>query len=378
MTPANGGMPGTDEAGLRGALENRDPRAALAAAARRRKGPAELAAMLSPGADGVLEDLARMAHEVTLRRFGRTIQLYIPLYISNRCVGTCPYCGFRGDQHIDRGTLTIDHIAREARAVADLGMRHILLVSGDSPGEVDAAFMASAIDAVKGIMHSVSVEVPPLSREEYGILVAAGLDGVTLYQETYDRDIYRAVHARGPKADFDNRLGALDRAGEAGVSTLTAGALWGLAPWREEALRLGLHAGSLIKRRWSANVQLGMPRLRQVPSGFEIQHPLDDRSLVHIVVAMRLYLEEAGMVLSTRESPALRDALVPLGITQMSAGSSTRPGGYSSDVALGDQFPVVDERPPREIAAVLRGMGYDPVWKDWDRGINKGGAVAQD
>jgi 2-iminoacetate synthase len=192
-----------------------------------------------------------------------------------------------------------------------------------------------------------------------------------LYQETYDVARYASLHAAGPKADYGFRLGALDRAGAAGMRTLTVGALWGLSPWREEAFALGFHAADLSRRWWRSRVQLGIPRLKNVPAGFEIPHAVDDRTLAHVVAALRLYVEEVGIVLSTREPPVLREALLPFGITQMSAGSRTRPGSYTKGDASGEQFKVVDERRPEEVATALRARGYDPVWKDWDRGFTE-------
>jgi 2-iminoacetate synthase len=297
--------------------------------------------------------------------------MYAPLYVSNRCVGRCPYCGFRGDQRIGRISLTVEEALAEGRAISRLGIRHVLLVSGDAPRDVDPAYLATAARSLKSAgFDSVSVEVAPLDEGGYRALAEGGaVDGVTLYQETYDAVRYASLHDAGPKADYGGRLGALDRAGAAGIRTLTVGALWGLAPWREEAHALGLHARSLSRRWWKSRVQLGIPRLKNVPPGFEIPHPVGDRTLAHIVTALRLYVEEVGIVLSTREPPQLRDALLPLGITQMSAGSRTRPGAYSIGDAGGEQFQVVDDRRPEEVAGALRARGYDPVWKDWDRGF---------
>lgn len=356
-----------------GLLGNRDPALVRAAIRTRRKGPRELALLLSPGADPLLEEIAGEAHAATLRHFGRTVQMYAPLYVSNRCVGRCPYCGFRGDQRIERVSLTLDETVAEGRAISRLGIRHLLLVSGDAPGDVDPSYLAAAARALKdGAFDSVSVEVVPLDDAGYRTLAEGGaVDGVTLYQETYDAARYASLHAAGPKADYDFRLGALDRAGAAGMRTLTAGALWGLSPWREEAFALGLHAADLSRRWWRSRVQLGVPRLKCVPAGFEIPHPVDDRTLAHVVAVLRLYVEEVGIVLSTREPPRLRDALLPFGITQMSAGSRTRPGSYTKGDAGGEQFKVVDDRRPAEVASALRARGYDPVWKDWDRGFTE-------
>ena len=358
---------------LKELLANVHPGPVRSAMASRRKTGADLALLLSPGADSCLEEMAVAARAASLRNFGRTIQLYMPLYLSNQCAGRCPYCGFRREAKIHRASLSLDEIVEECQVIAAKGMRHVLLVSGDDPRDVNVEYLARAITRLKTFMSHVSIEVAALSADDYLKLASVGLDGVTLYQETYDCGIYKQLHDGGPKKDFEHRLNTLDRAGAAGINTLTLGALWGLAPWRREALVLGLHAFELQKRWWRSRIQLGMPRLSHVPDDFVIHNPVDDRTLTHILVAMRLFIEEMGLALSTRESPELRDALIPLGVTQMSAGSSTRPGGYSGGDSLGDQFEVVDLRSPAQVARVLRDRGYDPVWKDWDRGFGPGG-----
>jgi 2-iminoacetate synthase len=351
------------------ALDNGDPGRARRALCCQRRGPRDLALLLSPGADHILEEMAEEAHRITLERFGKTMQLYAPLYLSNRCAGRCPYCGFSAGQAIQRRALTIEEIAREAALLREAGMQSILLVSGDDPRHVDVPFLARAIEAVMALVPSVSLEVAPLPEAGYAALAQAGADGVTLYQETYDRERYADLHRCGPKADFDFRLEALSRAGGQDFCKLTVGALWGLSPWRREALSLGLHAAHLQKRCWRSHVSVGLPRLRQVPENFHIPAPLGDRAFVLVIVALRIFLPDAGLVLSTRERPDFRDRLVPLGITQMSAGSRTHPGGYGVDPDAGEQFEVADRRAPSEIAAVLTASGYEPVWKNWDRAL---------
>ena len=358
---------------LKELLANEHPEPVRGAIAEGRKSSADLALLLSPGADSCLEEMAVAARAASLRNFGRTIGLYMPLYLSNHCSGRCPYCGFRRNAKIPRASLSLEEIVEECRVIASSGMRHVLLVSGDAPRDVDVDYLAQAITHLKTFMSHVSIEVAALSTDDYIRLACVGLDGVTLYQETYDHEIYRQLHDGGPKEDFEHRLSTLDRAGAAGIHTLTLGALWGLAPWRQEALMLGLHAFELQKKWWRSRIQLGMPRLKHVPDDFVINNPIDDRTLTHILVAMRLFIEEMGLALSTREPPKLRDALISLGVTQMSAGSSTRPGGYSGDDSLGDQFEVVDLRSPAQVARVLKDRGYDPVWKDWDEGFGHGG-----
>ncbi|MDJ0764147.1 MAG: 2-iminoacetate synthase ThiH [Myxococcota bacterium] len=347
-------------------LKNRDEALVRKILSRPRKDARDLALLLSPAADNTLEEIARYAHRVTVKRFGRVMQLYAPLYISNFCVGGCPYCGFRSDRSAQRRRLTIEEVLQEGGLLTQSGMRHILLVSGEDPKGASVAFLAEAVTKLKQIAPSVSIEVPPLKEADYKTLATAGVDGVTLYQETYDPIRYAACHPSGPKSDYTYRLTALDRAGRAGIPKLTLGALWGLGPWRLEALRLGLHAMALERHYWRSHIALGMPRLKQVPNDFSIPYPMDDRSLVHVIAALRAFLPDAGLVLSTREPPALRDKLVPLGITQVSAGSKTEPGGYAAPGAATDQFEVSDHRTPAEVADRLQRLGYDPVWKDWE------------
>jgi 2-iminoacetate synthase len=354
-------------------LANRDTDRVRRALARRRKGPSDLALLLSPGADALMEEMAASAHLITLERFGKTMQLYAPLYVSNRCVGRCPYCGFSAGNAITRRGLTHEEIVREAAMLREAGMQSILLVAGDDPCHVDVPFLSRAIEAVMALVPSVSLEVAPLPLEGYAALARAGADGITLYQETYDRPLYEQLHTQGPKSDYVYRLEALARAGEADFCKLTVGALWGLAPWREEAIKLGLHAAFLAKTYWKSHISIGLPRLRCVPDDFTIPSPLSDRAFVHIIVALRNYLPDAGLVLSTRETPELRDRLLPLGITQMSAGSRTHPGGYALEAESGEQFEVADDRTPAEMAAVLARAGYEPVWKNWDRTFVTGG-----
>lgn len=347
-------------------LDNTDSTQVRRAMAKQGRTPRDFALFLSPGADFLLEEMAERAHRITQERFGKTMQLYAPLYLSNLCVGHCPYCGFNKKHAIPRRALTLEEAVSEAKILKEAGMQSILLVAGDDPKNVDIPALASVVKAIHRIVPSVSLETAPVPLDGYRALAEAGADGVTLYQETYDRSLYATLHDKGPKRDFDFRLEAQSRAGEANFCKLNVGALWGLSPWRKEALCLGLHAYLLEKLYWRSHVSVGLPRLRAAPSGFEISHPLDDRSFVHIIAALRLFLNDAGLVLSTRESPAMRTELMNLGITQMSAGSSTQPGGYAEKTDAGEQFAVSDNRSPLEVAASLEAAGFEPVWKNWE------------
>lgn len=333
----------------------------------------DLAALLSPPARDLLECLAVEAQRLTRRHFGRTVGLYAPIYLSNVCASDCAYCGFSAvsDSRASRRTLLPDDLTRECRALAAHGFRQVLLVTGDAPGLVTQDFLGDAVGLARRHFPSVAIEVQALDEEVYRRLCALGIEGVTLYMETYDRAIYDRVHRRGRKKDFLFRLAAVERAGRAGARRLNIGALLGLAPWRTEAFRLALHARHLQKSCWQSAVAVSFPRLRHVPAGFTIPAPVDDVDFVHLLLALRLFLPEAGFTLSTREKPEFRDRLIPLGITMMSAGSSTRPGGYAgSGAETLAQFATEDRRSPQEVAAAIRKAGYDPVWKDFDQAFD--------
>jgi 2-iminoacetate synthase len=214
---------------------------------------------------------------------------------------------------------------------------------------------------------SLAVEVQVWDTATYRRLVDAGCEGLIVYQETYDRDTYASVHLKGKKRNYDWRLAAPDRGAEAGMRRLGVGALLGLcSDWRAEALVLAVHARALLRRWWRCELTVSLPRLRPAAGtdDYAPGHVLTDAELVQLLCALRLYLPDVGISLSTREPPELRDALVPLGVTQMSAGSHTEPGGYAAPSEAEAQFEVGDTRPPGEVARVLRAAGYDPVWKD--------------
>ena len=372
---------------------------------------ADFAALISPAAAGLLEPLSRRSQQVTQQRFGKVIRLFAPLYLSNECINNCKYCGFSRDNAILRVTLSVEEVRREARALAAQGFRNILLVAGEHPKFVSNGYMAECVAALHEEIPSVSLEVGPMETEEYRPMVAAGADGLVVYQETYDRAIYDDMHTAGPKKNFDWRLETPERAYDAGFRRLGIGALFGLADWRYEALSVAAHADYLLKNCWKAQVTLSLPRLRPCAGEFEPLTHLSDRELVQLVCAFRLMFPDVGLVLSTREPAKLRDGLFPLGITLISAGSHTEPGGYtgagkenihqtvrgriieagSSEWAVGressqdgssvaspqqtknttatGQFNIADDRSPEEVAKLIQSLGYEPVWKDWDAAL---------
>jgi 2-iminoacetate synthase len=332
----------------------------------RRRDLTDFAALLSAPASERLEELAVAARDATLQRFGRARTLFAPLYVSNECVSVCTYCGFSAGNEVARRTLSIDEVVAEARELASRGFRHVLLVAGEHARIVSKDYLVDCVQAVREFMASVSVEVQVWDEPTYLRLVNAGADGVVVYQETYDRDTYAAVHLLGKKRNYEWRLAAPDRAAAAGARKLGVGALLGLhGDWRSEAIAVAAHARALEHRWWRAEVSVSVPRMRPAAGEFEVADPVDDRSFTQLICALRLALPDAGITLSTREPAFIRDALVPLGVTTLSAGSHTEPGGYASESDAEPQFEISDTRSPAEVAATLRAAGYDPVWKDW-------------
>jgi 2-iminoacetate synthase len=353
------------------------------------------AALIEPVADGVLEARARQAEVLTRRNFGRTMRLFAPLYVSNECVNNCSYCGFSRDNPILRTTLTVDQVVREAKHLHGLGFRNVLLVAGEHPKFVSEGYLQDCLDALKPFIPTLALEVGPMEDDQYADVVAHGAEGLVVYQETYHRETYQTLHTAGPKKNFDWRLDCPERAYNGGFRRIGIGALFGLADWRHEALALAAHLEYLYKHCWKAQFTIAFPRMRPYAGNYEYQTDdrllLGDRQLVQLMVAFRTLFPQVGIVVSTREPAALRDKLVRLGATHMSAGARTEPGGYTGaghdDVHLTvrgrrveldrksgceratEQFKISDERGPQEIAGMLRRQGIDPVWKDWDEAI---------
>jgi 2-iminoacetate synthase len=358
----------------------------------------DFAHLISPAAGALLETLSCRSQQLTRQRFGKVIRLFAPLYLSNECVNNCAYCGFSRDNAILRVTLSIDEVKHEAAALREQGFRNLLLVAGEHPKFVPNHYLRDCVAALHVEIPSVSLEVGPMETEDYRPIVAAGADGLVVYQETYDREIYYEMHTAGPKKNFDWRLETAERAYAAGFRRLGIGALFGLSDWRYEAICVAAHADFLLRNCWKAQLTISLPRLRPCAGEFQPLTRMTDRELVQLVCAFRLMFPDAGLVLSTREPAQLRDGLIPLGITLMSAGSHTEPGGYTGAgrekthhtvrgkiVELGasewampnghatnatGQFEISDDRSPREVAELIRKLGYEPVWKDWDAALS--------
>jgi 2-iminoacetate synthase len=359
---------GTDIAGLRGLTDSASDAAVDAALRRPFPTLADMAVLLSDTAALRLEDLAQTAHRISLARFGRAVRLFAPLYLSNECVSTCTYCGFSAGNDIARRTLSVDEVSAEAAELHRRGFRHLLLVSGEHARIVNRDYLVECVGAVAPLFPQVGIEVQVWDTDTYRRLLAAGCDGVTVYQEAYNPGTYAAVHLKGKKRNYAWRLAAPDRAAEAGMRRLAIGALLGLHPdWRSEAIAVAAHARALIRRWWRCEVSVALPRLRPAAGGYQAEEPVGDAAFVQLLCALRIVLPDVGISLSTREPAGLRDALVPLGVTTMSAGSHTEPGGYAGESEAEPQFSIADTRSPAEVAAALRAGGYDPVWKDWQR-----------
>jgi 2-iminoacetate synthase len=304
-----------------------------------------------------------------LQRFGRTVRLYAPLYLSSYCVNRCQYCGFNRDNQFERVRLTVEEAVAEAEILAAEGFRDILLVTSEDRRFVTVSYLAELARRLRDKFSFIGAEIYQMTADEYATLFEAGIEGITLYQETYDRTAYAHYHLAGPKADYDRRLRGPDDFAGAGMREIGLGVLLGLADWRLETLALGGHAFSLFKRYWQSRISFSFPRLRPacgVPAD-AFPHLVTDRNLVQMMLALRLCFADAGLVLSTRERGDFRNRVVKLGITKMSAGSRTNPGGYSSGHAGTTQFEVEDTRTPQAVAGMLKDQGLEPVWKDWDR-----------
>jgi len=370
--------------------------------------------LIAPKNNAELDRLAVRARALTLQHFGRTMRLFAPIYLSNECINSCRYCGFSRENPILRVTLSADEVVREARHLAVAGFRQLLLVAGEHPKFVSRDYLADCVRALLNDFSSISIEIAPMETEDYVPIVEAGAEGLVVYQETYNRAIYDQLHLAGPKRDFAWRLLCPERGYDAGFRRIGIGALLGLAPWREEAVALAAHLEYLLKRCWKSSLTVSVPRLRPAAGEFRPRFPISDRDLVHLVCALRVAFPKVGIVLSTREPAALRDLLIQVGVTMMSAGSHTEPGGYTGqgkekvhltvrgrivapevtatsgeirtdalariqdaqkrvpppdDQTATAQFEIGDSRSPQEIAAVLRRSGIEPVWKDWDAAL---------
>jgi 2-iminoacetate synthase len=331
-----------------------------------RPGIEDFKALISPAAAPMLEQMAQRSMELTQKRFGKTIQLYIPLYLSNFCENSCIYCGFNTQNHIKRKILSLDEVRKEVEAIQKLGYKHILLVSGEAPKKAGPEYFRTVIDMLRKDFSQIAIEIQPMDQEEYEMLIGAGLNFVCIYQETYNQERYPFYHPRGKKSNYKYRIETPDRLGKAGVHKIGLACLLGLEDWRTDSFFTALHLNYLEKTYWKTRYSISLPRIRPHAGGFQSDNLINDREMVQLICAYRIFNSEVEISISTRESQKFRDNIVKLGATSFSAGSSTEPGGYAEKNTELEQFTVDDGRSPEEIAEMIKQKGYEPVWKDWD------------
>ncbi|MCH8904733.1 MAG: 2-iminoacetate synthase ThiH, partial [Bacteroidetes bacterium] len=323
--------------------------------------------LLSPAAEPYLEEMAFISQYITRKRFGNTIQMYIPMYLSNECQNICTYCGFSMDNKIKRVTLNSDQIMEEVEVIKSFGYDHVLLLTGEANVSVGVSYFKNVLELIRPHFSNISMEVQPLEQQDYEELMQQGLSTVLVYQETYKKDRYKSYHPKGKKSNFNYRLDTPDRLGKAGIFKIGLGSLIGLEDWRVEAWHVAQHLEYLEKHYWKTKYSISFPRLRPA-QGFEnLEIHINDKELVQLICAYRIFNENLELSLSTREDETFRNNAVNFGITSMSAGSKTNPGGYAADKESLEQFEINDERNPAEIATMIKSNGYEPVWKDWDR-----------
>ena len=344
-----------------------DVTAVLDKLARHWLSPEDFLVLLSPAAAEHLEAMAQKAHELTLRYFGRAVSIFTPLYISDVCTNQCRYCGFNARNKQPRRHLSVDEAAAEAFAIAGLGFQHILLLTGDAPKISSPEYIAEVVRRIKPRFASVGIEVYSQTEENYRMLVEAGVDSMTMFQETYNPELYAWLHPAGPKRDYAFRLAAPERAARAGMRSLGVGALLGLDAFEQDAFATGLHAWWLQRHFPGVEVSVSIPRICPHEGEFEVTHGVTDRELAQYVTALRCFLPRAGITCSSRESAFMRDHLVPLGVTRVSAGVSTAVGGRATeDLHNPGQFEITDHRSLEQMMADLAANGYQPVLKDWE------------
>lgn len=325
---------------------------------------ADFVALISPAAESYLLAMTELSQQLTRQRFGNTINMYLPLYLANLCANDCAYCGFSMSNKIKRKVLSLEEIDRECQVIRDMGFKSLLLVTGEHERKSGMEYFREVFPVVKPYVSYLMMEVQPLATEEYRELVSMGLDGVMVYQETYHEPTYDQYHLRGKKKDFRWRLETPDRLGEAGVDKIGLGTLLGLGDWRTDSLMVARHLQYLRKTYWQSRYSISFPRLRPCTGGFQPEHPMSDRQLLQLICAYRLFDPEVELSLSTREGPEFRDFLMQVGITTMSAGSKTQPGGYAEDHPELEQFAVSDERSSSTVASVIQKKGMEVIWQE--------------
>jgi 2-iminoacetate synthase len=334
--------------------------------------PEEFMVLISPAATDYIEDMAILSRRFTQEKFGKTISMYIPMYVSNACANACVYCGFNHANDLQRKILDMSEVEAECKAIKQLGpFENLLLVSGEFPSLCGTDYFVDVLRTCRPYFHNLTIEVQPMRTAQYKRLVEEGLNGVVCFQETYHKERYKEYHPRGMKSIFEWRLNGFDRMGRAGVHKIGMGVLIGLEDWRTDITMLARHLRYLQKNYWRTRYSVNFPRMCPSESGFQPRVVMTDKELAQLTFAFRIFDHEVDISYSTREKPYFRDNMMSLGITSMSAGSKTEPGGYVSSPEALEQFTITDGRTPSEIRESIYNHGYEPVWKDWDAVFDK-------
>ncbi|CAH2212363.1 2-iminoacetate synthase ThiH [Tepidibacter aestuarii] len=321
--------------------------------------------LLSPTAEKYLEQMAVKSNKLSLQHFGKSIILYTPMYLANYCSNRCVYCSFNVENNISRKQLTLEEVEIEAKNISKTGLKHILILTGESKSKTPVSYIKDCVQILKNYFDSICIEIYPLEENEYKELISAGVDSLTIYQEVYNEDIYDKVHISGPKKDYKFRLDAPERGCKSKMRSVNIGALLGLYDFRIEAFLTGLHGYYLQSKYLDVEISFSLPRIRPHVGSFMDLHDVNDKNLVQIMLALKLFMPYAGINISTRESEGFRENLIPLGITKMSAGVCTEVGGHSKSNKSSSQFEISDTRSVSEIAISLEEKGYQPIFKDW-------------
>lgn len=323
---------------------------------------------ISPAAEKLIPEMTEVAAKIKRRYFGNTVRTFAPLYISNYCMNNCVYCGFRNSYHYPRRRLSFEEVLNEAEIIREMGHESLLLITGEDK-QISPEFTAKLIRELKKEFAYINIEYYPMTESSYRLLYQAGCHGLTIFQETYDPELYPSFHPSGPKANYQFRLNALAEGGKAGFYNLGMGALLGLNPnWRIESANMAIHGLWIKKHFWKSHPQFSFPRITPTKWGYNVPAPISDLNLEQMILAFRLAFHEADLILSTREKPDFRLRMAESAVSHLSAGSQVEPGGYQNhrDSKNLGQFSMNDQSSVEQISEAVRQHGMMMVFKDWD------------
>ena len=334
------------------------------------KGIETFSLLISPAGSFYLEKLAQLSQQITQQRFGNTIQLYAPLYISNECTNSCTYCGFTRENKIVRKSLNPEECEKEALHLYNRGFRDLLIVSGEHQRIITPEYIGTMVKICQKYFSSIAIETAPFSQKEYKYLIEQGVQALTVYQETYHQQTYEKVHLSGKKKNYQWRIDAPERGAKAGIRKINIGVLLGLSKyWAYDSIITALHLEYMMKKYWHIQYAVSVPRICESETSYKPAINISNSDLAQIIFAYRIAFPDLSINLSTREPSSLRDGLFGLGITHISAESSTEPGGYCNPNEELKQFDINDERKLSEILRVIKNKKLQPVWKNWHTGL---------